>query len=156
MCWLINNNKQEETAMQVQSILNAKGDQVTTISPTASVRELAALLKGNKIGAVVVSKSGRSIDGIVSERDVVHKLTDFGPKFLAVQVSEIMTSDVLTCSPDDSVDDCMEMMTGRRVRHLPVEKAGKLVGLVSIGDIVKAKIDEIRVEAESLKQYIAG
>lgn len=139
--------------MQVQSILNAKGAQVTTIAPTATVRELAAMLK---IGAVVVSASGKAVDGIVSERDVVHKLTDFGPKFLSVQVREIMTSDVLTCSPDDTVDDCMEMMTGRRVRHLPVEKAGKLVGLVSIGDIVKAKIDEIRVEAESLKQYIAG
>lgn len=142
--------------MQVQSILNAKGAQVTTIAPTATVRELAAMLKANKIGAVVVSASGKAVDGIVSERDVVHKLTDFGPKFLSVQVREIMTSDVLTCSPDDTVDDCMEMMTGRRVRHLPVEKAGKLVGLVSIGDIVKAKIDEIRVEAESLKQYIAG
>lgn len=142
--------------MQVQSILNAKGVQVTTISPNATVRDLAALLKANNIGAIVVSATGKSIDGIVSERDVVHKLTDFGPKFLSVQVREIMTSDVLTCSPDDTVDDCMELMTGRRVRHLPVEQAGKLAGVVSIGDIVKAKIDEIRVEAESLKQYIAG
>ena len=142
--------------MQVQAILNAKGNQVTTIAPTATVKELAARLKATKNGAVVVSRTGKSIDGIVSERDVVHKLTDFGPKFLSVSVSEIMTQDVLTCSPEDTVDDCMEMMTGRRVRHLPVEKAGKLQGLVSIGDIVKAKIDEVRVEAESLKQYIAG
>jgi CBS domain-containing protein len=142
--------------MQVQIILNAKGHQVTTISPGATVRELAALLRDNKIGAVVVSSNGETIEGIVSERDIVSQLTDFGPKFLSVKVSEIMTRDVLTCTPNDSVDDCMELMTGRRVRHLPVSDAGKLTGLVSIGDIVKAKMDEIRVEADSLKQYIAS
>lgn len=142
--------------MQVQTLLNAKGSEVTTIKPTSSLKELAGLLKANKIGAVVVSKDGTSIAGIVSERDMVHRLTDFGPKFLSVSVSEIMTREVLTCTPQDTVDDCMELMTGRRVRHLPVEEAGKLVGLVSIGDIVKAKIEEIQVEAESLKQYIAG
>ncbi len=142
--------------MQVQAILNAKGADVVTISPSATVKELAALLKERKFGAIVVSQSGKDIDGIVSERDIVHKLTDFGPKFLSVRVSEIMTRDVLTCTPEDSVDACMEMMTGRRVRHLPVIRDGKLAGLVSIGDIVKAKIDEIRVEAESLKQYIVG
>lgn len=142
--------------MQVQAILNAKGADVVTIEPSATVKELAALLKERKFGAIVVSQSGKSIEGIVSERDIVHKLTDFGPKFLNVRVKEIMTRDVLTCSPNDSVDDCMEMMTGRRVRHLPVVHDGKLAGLVSIGDIVKAKIEEIRVEAESLKQYIVG
>ena len=142
--------------MQVQAILNAKGADVVTIAPSATVKELAALLKERKFGAIVVSQTGKSIDGIVSERDIVHKLTDFGPKFLNVRVKEIMTRDVLTCSPNDSVDDCMEMMTGRRVRHLPVVQDGELAGLVSIGDIVKAKIEEIRVEAESLKQYIVG
>ena len=142
--------------MQVQAILNAKGADVVTIAPSATVKELAALLKERRFGAIVVSKTGKSIDGIVSERDIVHKLTDFGPKFLNVRVSEIMTRDVLTCSPNDSVDACMEMMTSRRVRHLPVQHDGELAGLVSIGDIVKAKIEEIRVEAESLKQYIVG
>ncbi|MGB7206676.1 MAG: CBS domain-containing protein [Anderseniella sp.] len=142
--------------MQVQTILNAKGNAVTTISPDASVKELAALLKENRIGAVVVSKDGSSIAGIVSERDIVRQLTDFGPKFLSVKVSEIMTRDVMTCSLTDTVDECMEMMTGRRIRHLPVADKGHLKGLVSIGDIVKAKMDEIRLEADSLKQYIAS
>ena len=142
--------------MQVQAILNAKGAEVVTIAPSATVKELAALLKERRFGAIVVSQTGKHIDGIVSERDIVHKLTDFGPKFLNVRVEEIMTRDVLTCSPTDSVDACMEMMTSRRVRHLPVQQDGELAGLVSIGDIVKAKIEEIRVEAESLKQYIVG
>jgi len=142
--------------MQVQTILNAKGSEVTTVSPASSVRELATLLREKRIGAVVVSSNGSSIEGIVSERDIVRQLTDFGPKFLSVKVREIMTKDVLSCSPTDTVDNCMELMTGRRIRHLPVAVAGKLTGLVSIGDIVKAKMDEIRLEAESLKQYIAS
>jgi CBS domain-containing protein len=142
--------------MQVQSILNAKGTAVTTVSPDSSVRDLATLLRENRIGAVVVSGNGSSIEGIVSERDIVRQLTDFGPKFLSVKVREIMTKGVLTCTPSDTVDNCMEMMTGRRIRHLPVAVDGKLTGLVSIGDIVKAKMDEIRTEAESLKQYIAS
>ena len=142
--------------MQVQIILNAKGTDVTTVSPDASVRDLATLLRENRIGAVVVSSNGASIDGIVSERDMVRQLTDFGPKFLSVKVREIMTRDVVTCAPTDTVDNCMEFMTGRRIRHLPVAVDGKLTGLVSIGDIVKAKMDEIRLEAESLKQYIAS
>ncbi len=142
--------------MQVQTILNAKGTTVTTVSPDASVRDLATLLRENRIGAVVVSANGSSIEGIVSERDIVRQLTDFGPKFLSVKVREIMTKDVVTCAPTDTVDNCMEFMTGQRIRHLPVAVDGKLTGLVSIGDIVKAKIDEIRTEAESLKQYIAS
>ncbi|MEO1159182.1 MAG: CBS domain-containing protein [Pseudomonadota bacterium] len=142
--------------MQVQTILNAKGSEVTTVSPDSTVRDLATMLRENKIGAVVVSGDAVTIDGIVSERDIVRQLTDFGPKFLSIKVREIMTKDVLTCSPTDTVDDCMEMMTGSRIRHLPVAVDGNLTGLVSIGDIVKAKMDEILVEAESLKQYIAS
>lgn len=142
--------------MQVQSILNAKGTAVTTVSPDSSVRDLVTLLREHGIGAVVVSNDGMSIEGIVSERDIVRQLTDFGPKFLSIKVREIMTKDVMTCSPSDTVDNCMEMMTGKRIRHLPVVVGGKLTGLVSIGDIVKAKMDEILVEAESLKQYISS
>jgi len=142
--------------MQVQTILNAKGSEVITVKPDSSVRDLATLLREKRIGAVVVSNNGSSIEGIVSERDIVRQLTDFGPKFLSVKVNKIMTRDVLFCAPTDTVDTCMELMTGRRIRHLPVAVAGKLTGLVSIGDIVKAKMDEIRLEAESLKQYIAS
>ncbi len=142
--------------MQVQTILNAKGSEVITVKPDSSVRDLATLLRENRIGAVIVSNNGSLIEGIVSERDIVRQLTDFGPKFLSVKVNKIMTRDVLTCAPTDTVDTCMELMTGRRIRHLPVAVAGKLTGLVSIGDIVKAKMDEIRLEAESLKQYIAS
>ncbi len=142
--------------MQVQTILNAKGSEVATVTPNSSVRDLATMLRERRIGAVVVSADGSSIEGIVSERDIVRQLTDFGPKFLSVKVREIMTKDVLSCSPTDTVDTCMELMTGRRIRHLPVAVAGKLTGLVSIGDIVKAKMDEIRLEAESLKQYISS
>jgi CBS domain-containing protein len=142
--------------MQISTILNAKGHDVITISPDATVKELAGLLREKKIGAIVVSRDGKKIDGIVSERDVVHRLTDFGPKYLSVAVKEIMTAHVLTCSPGDSVESCMELMSGKRIRHLPVVQRGKLEGVVSIGDIVKAKIQEIHTEAESLKQYIAG
>ena len=142
--------------MQVQTILNAKGTEVTTVTADTTVRELATMLRENRIGAVVVSNDGSSIEGIVSERDIVRQLTDFGPKFLSVKVREIMTKDVLSCAPTDTIDTCMELMTGRRIRHLPVAVDGQLTGLVSIGDIVKAKIDEIRVEAESLKQYISS
>ena len=142
--------------MQVQTILNAKGTEVTTVTADTTVRELATMLRENRIGAVVVSNDGSSIEGIVSERDIVRQLTDFGPKFLSVKVREIMTKDVLSCAPTDTVDTCMELMTGRRIRHLPVAVDGQLTGLVSIGDIVKAKIDEIRTEAESLKQYISS
>ena len=142
--------------MQVQTILNAKGTDVTTVTADTTVRELATMLRENRIGAVVVSNDGSSIEGIVSERDIVRQLTDFGPKFLSVKVREIMTKDVLSCAPTDTVDTCMELMTGRRIRHLPVAVDGQLTGLVSIGDIVKAKIDEIRTEAESLKQYISS
>lgn len=142
--------------MQVQSILNAKGTAVTTVSPDSTVRDLVTLLREHGIGAVVVSGDGSAIEGIVSERDIVRQLTDFGPKFLSVKVREIMTKDVVTCEPTDTVDNCMEFMTGKRIRHLPVAVDGKLTGLVSIGDIVKAKMDEIRTEAESLKQYIAS
>ncbi len=142
--------------MQVQTILNVKGNAVSTISPDATVRDLAAMLRDNKIGAVVVSRDGKSIAGIVSERDIVTRLTDFGPKYLSIKVSEIMTREVMTCSPNNTIDDCMELMTGRRIRHLPVASNGKLAGLVSIGDIVKAKIEEVKLEAESLKQYIVA
>jgi signal-transduction protein with cAMP-binding, CBS, and nucleotidyltransferase domain len=113
-------NQLEETAMQITTILNAKGHDVITISPDATVKDLAALLREKKIGAIVVSRDGKKIDGIVSERDVVHRLTDFGPKYLSVAVKEIMTAHVRDLLTDDSVDSCMELMSGRRIRHLPV------------------------------------
>jgi CBS domain-containing protein len=158
-CILLQNKQNEsgrELNMQVQTILNEKGAEVATVQPTATVKELAALLRDRRIGAAVVSVDGATISGIVSERDIVHQLTDFGPKFLSVSIDKIMTKNVLTCAPTDEIETCMELMTDRRIRHLPVANKGKLAGLISLGDVVKAKMQEISAEAASLKQYIAG
>ena len=141
--------------MKIDTILNRKGHEVVTVKPSATVRELAQVLGEHRIGAVVVSETGKTVDGIVSERDIVRRLTDFGPGFLKVAVSEIMTRKVVTCTPDSTVEELMDLMTTSRVRHLPVVENGVLTGVVSIGDIVKAHMDSIKLEADALKSYIA-
>ena len=140
--------------MRIHEILHSKGFDVITIPPEALVIDMLRLLKDNNLGAVVVSDDGRRIRGIVTERDVVRNLVD-GPDFLDSPVSSIMSSDVLTCKPDDSVQSLMTTMTNRRIRHLPVvDEDGELAGIVSIGDVVKSHITQIEFERDQLEGYV--
>ncbi|MFI6484678.1 CBS domain-containing protein [Nonomuraea sp. NPDC050663] len=140
--------------MLIGSILRAKGSEVMTVSPDATVRELLAQLAEHNIGAVVVSSDGTTISGIVSERDVVRRLHDRGPEVLDATVSSIMTTEVRTVGPNANVDDLRRTMTTHRFRHVPVVDAGRLVGIVSIGDVVKSAIEELETERASLVDYL--
>jgi len=142
--------------MNVEAILKRKGTQVTTIAPDATVSAALDLLRAKAIGAVVVSADGSAPDGILSERDIVRGLANHGASLLDQRVSQVMTRNVITCSPHDKIADLMGLMTERRIRHLPVMRQGRLAGIVSIGDVVKNRLDEIEFEADSLKTYIAG
>ena len=140
--------------MRIHEILHAKGYDVITIRPQATVNEMLQLLRDHNLGAVVVSEDGRRIDGIVTERDVVRQLVE-GPHFLDAPVSNVMTADVQTCQPNDSVHDLMTTMTNRRIRHLPVvDDDGLLEGIVSIGDVVKSHITQIEFERDQLEGYL--
>lgn len=142
--------------MNVDRILAAKGSEVATIRPTDSVRDLVRALRDRNIGAMVVSRDGRTVDGIVSERDVVRALADRGASIVERQVVEVMTRSVVTASPGDSVKQLMAEMTRRRVRHLPVVADGELVGIVSIGDVVKNRLEEMATETNVLREaYLA-
>ncbi len=140
--------------MKLSAILALKGATVVTIAPTASVRDLLAELTRHKVGALVVSTDGSSISGIVSERDLVRAFADH-PDAYSLTVSEIMTSEVFVAPPDAHVDELMQIMTDRRFRHIPVtDDAGSLLGIVSIGDIVKSRLGELESEKEALLSYI--
>jgi CBS domain-containing protein len=141
--------------MFVSSILADKGDDVVSILPTDTVAALAARLTERRIGAVVVCGPDGRISGIVSERDVVQALARRGPAALESRVAELMVTDVETCEPEDTLEHVMQVMTDRRIRHLPVMQRGRMAGIVSIGDVVKHLIAETRHEAEALRQYIA-
>ncbi|CAN5409915.1 CBS domain-containing protein [soil metagenome] len=141
--------------MRMGEILEAKTNRdVVTISPDAGIRELLALLAEHNIGAVVVSGDGTSLDGIVSERDVVRHLHHDGT-VVNNTVAAIMTSGVETCGPDDDLDQVMSTMTDRRFRHIPVLADGTLIGIVSIGDVVKHKIGQLTFERDQLDSYVA-
>jgi CBS domain-containing protein len=141
--------------MRISDVLRRKGDLVVTIAPEMSVRTLLGLLDEHGIGAMVVSEDGVTVQGIVSERDVVRRLHSDGVGLLDRTVADIMTSDVHTCEPGDHVVDLARAMTERRVRHVPVLSEGRLVGIVSIGDIVKQRIDELQAERDHLTAYIS-
>lgn len=139
--------------MRIGEILTRKsGPDVVTIAPGQTVRALLAVLAEHNIGACVVSADGRRVDGIVSERDVVRHLTDADA--LGRPVAEIMTSTVATCDEDAVVDDLMGLMTNRRIRHVPVVRGGTVIGVVSIGDLVKFRIDELTFERDQLEMYV--
>jgi CBS domain-containing protein len=140
--------------MRIAEILKAKPDTtVITIEPDAGVRELLALLAEHNVGALIVSSDGESLDGIVSERDVVRALHNEGT-VVNNTVRAIMTELVETCSPSDQLDDLMEIMTRRRIRHVPVVQDGKLVGIISIGDVVKHKMSQLQFERDQLDSYV--
>jgi CBS domain-containing protein len=140
--------------MRISEILRSKGGEVATIAPDAKVRQLLAVLAEYNIGAVVVSGDGSAIEGIVSERDVVRRLHERGAGLLDAPISSIMTSPVRTCAPTDDIDGLRATMTEHRIRHLPVVRDGGLVGIVSIGDVVKSAIAELQTEREQLVDYI--
>ena len=143
--------------MYVQSILTTKGNAVATIPPEATLGEATGQLRDHGVGALVVSVDGTTVTGIVSERDVVRALAAHGTTSLGRQVSSIMSRDVVTCAPEDTVHSLMELMTERRVRHLPVlDRSGALCGIVSIGDVVKHRLGELETENSHLHDYISG
>jgi len=142
--------------MNVEGILRSKGASVVTIKPDATVADLVRGLREERIGAMVVSEDGRAVLGIVSERDVVRGLADRGPRVLEALVAELMTREVVACTPRDTVKQVMSEMTRRRIRHLPVVADGVLYGIVSIGDVVKNRLEEMETETNVLREaYIA-
>jgi len=142
--------------MNVDAILRSKGNKVETVRPEATVAEAAALLKARRIGALVVSADGVGVDGILSERDIVHALAGRGAAVLEAKIAELMTRRVMTCAPGDSIEELMNRMTEGRFRHLPVLRDGRLCGIISIGDVVKYRLDEVEYEANSLKSFITS
>ncbi len=142
--------------MSVSHILKSKGRAVITALSRDSLGSIAQTLAAKRIGAIVILNESGKIEGIVSERDVVRCLAAEGAKALDVPVSKIMTKGVKTCSDDDSETELMAMMTENRIRHLPVVDKGKLTGMISIGDVVKFRIEAIEREAADMKAYIAG
>ncbi|MBN1094997.1 CBS domain-containing protein [Blastococcus sp. TML/C7B] len=140
--------------MQISHLLRRKDPVVATIDGSDSVRSALALLAAKGIGALVVSSDGRHVDGIISERDVARGLHERGAGLLAEPVSSVMTTEVHVCPPDASVDGLARTMTDHRVRHVPVVADDVLVGIVSIGDVVKARLDELEEERRQLVDYI--
>jgi CBS domain-containing protein len=140
--------------MRISDLLRVKGTKVVTVTPDTKVRGLLQVLAEEKIGAVVVSADGASVDGIVSERDVVRALAQRGAAVMSEPVTEIYTAQVRTVAPETSLDDVMRLMTEHRMRHAPVVVDGALRGLVSIGDVVKNRIDELETERTALSDYI--
>lgn len=141
--------------MFVSDILSRKGALVHTVTPGTSVAQIAQQLSVRRIGSVLVLDD-EQIVGIVSERDLVQALASHGAAALQLEARNVMTRDVVTCDPDESIDHVTEMMTRGRFRHLPVVRHGELLGLVSIGDVVKARIEEATHETEALKAYIVA
>ncbi|HET6969102.1 MAG TPA: CBS domain-containing protein [Ornithinibacter sp.] len=140
--------------MRISDVVKRKGGTVITVRTDASVVELLDLLSEHRIGALVVSDDGETVHGIVSERDIVRHLHTDGAALLEAPVSQIMTAEVHTCRPEDSLDDVESAMTERRFRHVPVVVDGKFVAIVSIGDVVKNRIDDLQAERDQLRTYI--
>jgi CBS domain-containing protein len=142
--------------MFVSDILAQKGGLVFTVTPGTSVAQLSQQLSARRIGSMLVLDVEGSVAGIVSERDLVRALASHGAKAMELEARQVMTRDVVTCDPDDSIDQVMQTMTSGRFRHLPVVRHGELLGLVSIGDVVKARLEETKHETEALKAYIVA
>src|SRR5512143_234787 len=141
------------STMRITDVLRRKGNSVVTISPDRSVRELLELLAEHKVGALVVSSDGEHVEGIASERDIVRQLCSDGDAVLDGTVSVIMTQIVKTCVPEDTTDDLMAAMTEHRIRHVPVLVDGRLAGIVSIGDVVKHRLEEPQTARDPLTAY---
>ncbi len=142
--------------MRISLLLETKGTDVSTIVPTATVSQAVTELGRRGIGALVVSSDGSTIEGIVSERDIVRRMASGADGVLGELVSSIMSSSVHTCGPEDEVESIMTIMTEHRIRHVPVVRDGRLAGLVSIGDVVKSRIDELERDRRELVEYITA
>lgn len=140
--------------MNVKTILAAKGGDIVGIEPNADLAAAAQLLSKHRIGAVVIRGAGGRLAGILSERDIVRALAEHGNNALSIQVAKVMTRNVTTCGEDDTIASLMEVMTAGKFRHVPVVTGSELVGLVSIGDVVKQRVGEIEQESEQLRDYI--
>lgn len=142
--------------MQISDVLRGKGADVITADPQTQVKDLLDLLAEHRIGAVVVSRDGKRVDGIVSERDIVRAMATRGASVFTEPVTAIMTEDVICVSPDEAVDRLMQLMTVKRFRHVPIlSEAGDLLGIVSIGDVVKSRLGELETERDSLASYVS-
>lgn len=140
--------------MHVSAILRDKGDRMITIEPELSVSDAVKVLAQERIGAVLVVSGDGELAGILSERDIVRGLSSIGVGLMGRRVEELMTKAVVTCSPGDEIDQLMSDMTSHRIRHLPVMDDGKLSGVISIGDVVKFRLDELESESSMLREYI--
>ena len=142
--------------MKVKAMLAAKGSKVATTRPDATIATVVRMLKLEGIGALVVSDDGEALSGIISERDIVRGLVGHGHELLEMRVAELMTRAVKTCTPEANIKDVMAEMTRSRVRHLPVLENGKLCGIISIGDVVKNRLEELETETNVLRDYVVG
>ncbi len=142
--------------MKLAEVLRGKNQDIFRIKAGGSIAEAATALTEMKIGALLVEDDGGNIVGILSERDIVGGMGPHGADLHDVRVSELMTRDIIRCSPADTVNEAMAMMTDRRIRHLPVFDDNELVGFISIGDLVKCRITEVQAEAEAMRAYIAS
>jgi CBS domain-containing protein len=142
--------------MLIRHILAGKGGDVVTTRPDATVTEVAKLLKAKRIGAVVVTDADEELCGIISERDLACGLAEHGANLLGMRVADVMTREISTCSPNDGIDRLMRQMTEGRFRHLPVVEDGRMIGIISIGDVVKNRLLELENEAHMLHDYISG
>ena len=137
--------------MKISEILTEKGTMVVSMRPDETIEILAHKLRQENIGAIVVSADGKSLDGIISERDVMRGLTRHGGAILQLKVAQLMTATVVTCGPDDTIKTAMQLMTQRRMRHLPVVDGDRIVGIISIGDVVRRRLDEMELEANVMR-----
>jgi len=144
-----------EEAMNVRTILDHKGRGVATIRPEAAIAEAVALLHQKGIGALVVSRDGTVVEGVISERDIVRALAERGTGIDGLTVAALMSREVVACTEMDGIGDLARLMTERRIRHLPVIERGALVGIVSIGDVVKSRIEEVESESEAMRDLIS-
>lgn len=142
--------------MKLSRILQHKGSDVATVAPERPILEVVTELRQRRIGAVIVTDENGSMVGILSERDVVHVIADRGPDLSQLTAADLMTAEVQSCTPDHDVNFVMRQMTDGGFRHVPVLRDGKLAGVISIGDVVRARIDELENERAELQRYIAG
>lgn len=141
--------------MQVSSLLRNKEQRIISVNPDTAIGEVADILRQHRIGAVIVLNEPNDIAGVLSERDIVRAVAEHGSPCLDFKAAQLMTKDVIRCELEDSIDRVMELMTEHRFRHLPVMDDGKLLGMISIGDVVKHKIEQVEAEAQQMRSYIA-
>ncbi len=139
--------------MKVAEVLKAKNSAILSVRPTDTIAQLAHRLRLERVGAMIVSENGSTIDGIISERDIAHGLAEHGTAVTELNVSDLMTRSVITCKPEDNISQIARIMTDRRIRHLPVKDGANLVGIISVGDVVKHRLDELQLEANVLRDY---